>query len=189
MYWTCSTQSSWSCKKTVEKKSSSTKSRWGNKMKKGLRRRMEGSADVYPSLCSSITTRMTKDIQLLNKALWLQVKSTPYKLGTVNCTFTFERKLPLKIIKSCIFIRLQSFCCQELPDSNNFYSQFKLLSLKSGYIEPHWHLQVIMLIPLWIQGILHSICRVALARSINHNFSKRIRKPCWEKNTFYVNMK
>lgn len=33
-----------------------------------------------------------------------------------------------------------------------------------------------MLIPFWIECILHSICRMALPRSINHHLSKWVRK-------------
>lgn len=35
-------------------------------------------------------------------------------------------------------------------------------------------LQIIMLVPLWVQRISHSICRVALSRAIHHDFGKRV---------------
>ena len=55
--------------------------------------------------------------------------------------------------------------------SNNIESMF-LFQIN------HLNLQVIMLIPFWIECILHSICRMTLPRSINHHLSKWIRKPC-----------
>ena len=39
-------------------------------------------------------------------------------------------------------------------------------------------LQIIMLIPLWVQRISHSICRVTLSWTVHHHFGKGIWQPC-----------
>ena len=74
---------------------------------------------------------------------------------------------------------------QIIPWSNSDHIQWFFSKTISNNIESMFlfqinrlNLQVIMLIPFWIECILHSICRMALPRSINHHLSKWIRKPC-----------
>lgn len=40
------------------------------------------------------------------------------------------------------------------------------------------HLQIVMLIPLWVQGCLERLCTVTLTTVLNYNLRKRIWKPC-----------
>lgn len=57
-----------------------------------------------------------------------------------------------------------------------------------GLSSPHTafvDLQIIMLVPLWVQRISHSICRVALSRAVHHDFGKRVWQS-WKTTQGYV---
>lgn len=53
-----------------------------------------------------------------------------------------------------------------------------ILFLIYCYLSTKLYLQIIMLIPLWIQRVSHSICRVALSWAIYHYFGKGIWQTC-----------
>lgn len=84
-------------------------------------------------------------------------------------------------------------------DNNNLYGLFQISGDGWPHTQLHTHaccicflmrhhltlihgdpvdLQVIMLVPLRVKRISHSICRVALSWAIHHHFGKRIWQPC-----------
>lgn len=52
---------------------------------------------------------------------------------------------------------------------------------------PPVDLQIIMLVPLWVQRIPHSICWVALSWAVHHHFGKRIWQPCKSREWKFTN--